>query len=145
MKLVGLDLLSYKNRCSWRFDCFFRFKFILEYSRANFAIISCTSPANTYLNMHPYLSLVQGVYLLLKQIVLWYQPEHTATLWLCGLIIYSNRLLPVITLPYGGGSNLGDGCLHTRSDRYSSVINWSLTADSALWLWSGSPSHFYLC
>ena len=105
MKLVWLDLLSYKNRCSLRFDCLFRFKFILEYSRANFAIrIACTSPANTYLNMNPYLSFVQGVYLLLKQIVLWYQPEqpeHTATLWLCGLIIYSNRLLPVITLSDG--------------------------------------------
>ena len=50
MKLVWLDLLSYKNRCSLRFDCLFRFKFILEYSRANFAIrIACTSPANTYL------------------------------------------------------------------------------------------------
>ena len=109
MKLVWLDLLSYKNRCSLRFECFFRFKFILEYSRANFAIrISCTSPANTYLNMNPYLSFVQGVYLLLKQIVLWYQPEqpeHTATLWLCGLLICSNRLLPVITLLYGGRSN----------------------------------------
>ena len=109
MKLVWLDLLSYKNRCSLRFECFFRFKFILEYSRANFAIrISCTSPANTYLNMNPYLSFVQGVYLLLNQIVLWYQPEqpeHAATLWLCGLLICSNRLLPVITLLYGGRSN----------------------------------------
>ena len=105
MKLVWLDLLSYKKRCSLRFDYLFRFKFILEYSRANFAIrISCTSPANTYLNMNPYLSFVQGVCLLLKQIVLWYQPEqpeHTATLWLCGLMIYTKRFLPVITLPYG--------------------------------------------
>ena len=51
--------------------CLFPLKFILEYSRANFAIrISCTSPANTYLNMNPYLSFVQGVYLLLKQIAL---------------------------------------------------------------------------
>ena len=63
--------IELQKRCSLRFECFFRFKFILEYSRANFAIrISCTSPANTYLNMNPYLSFVQGVYLLLKQIVL---------------------------------------------------------------------------
>ena len=123
MKLVWLDLLSYKNRCSLRFECFFRFKFIFEYSRANFAIrISCTSPVNTYLNMNPYLSFVQGVYLLLKQIVLWYQPEqpeHTATLWLWGLIIYSNRLLPVITLPYGGGSNFR-GTQHQFSENICS-------------------------
>ena len=149
MKLVWLDLLSYKNRCSLRFECFLRFKFILEYSRANFAIrIACTSPANTYLNMNPYLSFVQGVYLLLKQIALWYQPEqpeHTATLWLCGLIIYSKRLLPVITLRYREGSNLANDSLHTRSDRRSSVINWCLNADSAfVWSLSGSPSHFYL-
>ena len=94
--------IELQKTLQFTFWMLFRFKFILEYSRANFAIrISCTSPANTYLNMNPYLSFVQGVYLLLKQIALWYQPEHTATLWLCGLIIYSNRLLPVITLPYG--------------------------------------------